>query len=271
MFFFIANILKSFIFCCRHATTIGLLCISAYCANSQSSAEIDKLLEQAENAQKSYFEMRAIELYKKVLAIDSLNFKALFNVAYLYSRLGWLEEGINEDKARRYYEQCLHYAKMGYRHYPNTFEGNLMMAGAIARYARFMDARGRVYAAWDIKKYADIALKLNPNNPEVNHLLAWWNFELTKPTWLERKLAQLFFGGIPKDASIDSAFAYLYKALKLNPNYMVYYHDLAVFFNHVGNRLKAIENLKKAISIKPTAPEEFQYLEMAKKKLAAWQ
>jgi tetratricopeptide (TPR) repeat protein len=244
-----------------------------YCISlvAQSKNDVSKLLEQAETAQKNYFESKAIVLYKKALAIDSLNFKALFNIAYLYSRQGWLEEGIDEVKTKKYYELCLHYAKIGYHHYPHTFEANLMMAGAIARYARFMDAKGRVHAAWDIKKYADIALKINPHNPEINHLLAWWNYELTKPTWLERKLAQLFFGGIPKGASMDSAFVFLNNALKTNPNYMVYYYDLAVFFNHVGNKLKAIENLKKAILIKPKAPEEFQYLELAKKKLAAWQ
>lgn len=249
----------------------SLLLGGHHLTTGQSSDEIDKLLQQAEQAQRNYFEMRAIELYKKILAIDSLHFKALFNVAYLYSRQGWLEEGINEEKTKRYYQQCLHYAKTGYRHYPHTFEANLMMAGALARYARFMDAKGRVQAAWEIKKYADVALRLNPDNPEVNHLMAWWNYELTKPTWLERKLAQLLFGGIPKDASMDSAFAYLYKALKIKPDYLVYYYDLAVFFNHIGNKLKAIEHLKKVLSLKPQAPEEFQYLEMAKRKLALWQ
>jgi len=236
---------------------------------SFASDTVSDLLQQAENAQKNYFETKAIELYKKVLAIDSINFKALFNVAFLYSRQGWLEEGINDEKSKNYYELCMKYAKQGYRHYPNTFEANLMMAGATARYAKYLDAKGRVHAAWDIKKYADIAYKLNPNQAEINHLLAWWNYELTKPTWLEKKLSAVFFGGLPKGATMDSAFAFLNKALKTNPNYMIYYYDLAVFFNHVGNKIKAIENLKKAITIKPKAPEEFQYLELSKKKLAA--
>jgi tetratricopeptide (TPR) repeat protein len=51
----------------------------------------------------------------------------------------------------------------------------------------------------------------------------------------------------------------------------VYYYDLAVFFNHVGNKVKAIEYLQKAINIKPKAPEEFQYLELSRKKLASLQ
>jgi tetratricopeptide (TPR) repeat protein len=256
----------------RHQLWAKRLLISLFLLISHltfANDAVSDLLQQAENAQKNYFETKAIELYKKVLAIDSVNFKALFNIAFLYSRQGWLEEGINEEKTKKNYELCMKYAQQGYRHYPNTFEANLMMAGATARYARFMDAKGRVHAAWDIKKYADIAYKLNPNQAEINHLLAWWNYELTKPTWLERKLSGLFFGGLPKGATMDNAFAFLNKALKTNPNYMIYYYDLAVFFNHVGNKIKAIENLKKAVTIKPKAPEEFQYLELSKKKLAA--
>jgi tetratricopeptide (TPR) repeat protein len=98
-------------------------------------------------------------------------------------------------------------------------------------------------------------------------LLAWWNYELTKPTWLERKLSQLLFGGLPKDASIDNAFKFLEKAMKINPNYLVYFYDMAVFFLHVGNKVKAIEYLNTAIKMKPDSPEEVQYLDLSKKKL----
>jgi tetratricopeptide (TPR) repeat protein len=265
MRFFVFVIKK---FSCRKA----LIILFIFSSNiSFALQDVNSLLQQAETAQKNYFETKAIELYKKVLAIDSVNFKAMFNIAYLYSRQGWLEEGVNETKAEQYYRLCMEYAKKGYRHYPNTFEANLMMAGATARLARFLDAKGRVHAAWDIKKYADIAYKLNPNQPEINHLMAWWNYELTKPTWLERKLSAVFFGGLPKGATMENAFAYLNKALVSNPTYMVYYYDLAVFFNHVGNKVKAIEYLQKAINIKPKAPEEFQYLELSRKKLASLQ
>lgn len=229
---------------------------------------VKALLEKAMAAQKKYQGTTAINLYKQVLKIDSLNFTALYNISYLYQHQGWLEEGINNEKSKQLYAEFSKYAKLAYKHYPNTFESNLLMAGALARMAKFLPAKERVQAAWDIKKYADIAYKLNPNHADVLHMMAWWNYELTKPTWLERKLSELLFGGLPKDASMQNAFSFLEKAMKVNPNYLVYFYDMAIFFLHVGNKVKAIEYLNIAINMEANSPEEVQYLDLSKKKLA---
>jgi tetratricopeptide (TPR) repeat protein len=237
--------------------------------NVFSNDTLKALLEKAMAAQKKYQETTAIDLYKKVLKIDSINFTALYNIAYIYQRQGWLEEGINNEKSKQLYTEFNKYALTAYRHYPETFEGNVLMAGAAARMARFLPAKERVHAAWDIKKFADIAYKLNPNHADVLHMLAWWNYELQKPTWLERKLSDLLFGGLPKGASMDNAFLYLQKAMKIKPDYLVYYYDMAVFYLQTGNTVKAKEYLNKAISMKPDSPEEVQYLDLSKKKLAS--
>ncbi len=237
--------------------------------NLFASDTIKDLLEKAMAAQKKYQEATAIDLYKKVLKTDSINFNALYNIAYIYQRQGWLEEGINNEKSKRLYTEFKKYALTAYRHYPETFEGNVLMAGASARMARYLPAKERVHAAWDIKKYADIAYKLNPNHADVLHMLAWWNYELQKPTWLERKLSDLLFGGLPKGASIENAFMFLQKAMKINPDYLVYFYDMAVFYLYVGDKVKAKEYLNKAISMKPDSPEEVQYLDLSKKKLAS--
>jgi tetratricopeptide (TPR) repeat protein len=250
--------------------TIGLLiALLFFTHNLFASDAVKELLDKAMVAQKKYQETTAIDLYKKVLKIDSINFTALYNIAYLYQRQGWLEEGVNNEKSKQLYTEFKKYALTAYRQYPETFEGNVLMAGAAARMARYLPAKERVHAAWDIKKYADIAYKLNPNHADVLHMLAWWNYELQKPTWLEKKLSDLLFGGLPKGASIENAFLYLQKAIKVNPNYLVYFYDMAVFYLHVGNTVKAKEYLNKAISMKPDSPEEVQYLDLSKKKLAS--
>lgn len=244
-------------------------CCLLFVFSAYGNDTIKTLLDKAMAAQKKYQETTAIDLYKQVLKIDSINFVALYNISYLYQRQGWLEEGVNNEKSKQLYTEFSKYAHTAYRHYPNTFEGNVLMAGASARMARFLPAKERVQAAWDIKKFTDIAYKLNPNHADVLHMMAWWNYELTKPTWLERKLSDLLFGGLPKDASMENAFKFLEKAMKVNPDYLVYFYDMAVFFLHVGDKVKAKEFLNAAIKMKPDSPEEVQYLDLSKKKLAA--
>lgn len=235
--------------------------------SAKSNDAVKALLDKAMAAQKKYQETTAIDIYKQALKIDSINFTALYNIAYLYQRQGWMEEGINNEKAKTLYTTFKKYADVLYRHYPNTFEANVVRAGAFARMARYQPAKERVLAAWEIKKYGEIAYKLNPTHPDVLHMLAWWNYELTKPTWIERKLSDLLFGGLPKGATMDNAFSFLKKAMQVKPNYIVFFYDMAVFFIHTGDELKAIENLKKAISMKANSPEEVQYIGLAKKKL----
>jgi len=237
--------------------------------SAKSNDAVKALLEKAQAAQKKYQETTAIDLYKQVLKLDSINFSALYNVAYLYQRQGWLEEGVNNEKAKSLYTTFKKYSDKLYRHYPNTFEGNVVKAGASARMARYQPAKERVLAAWDIKKYGEIAYKLNPTHPDVLHLMAWWNYELTKPTWIERKLSDLLFGGLPKGANMENAFTFLKKAMTMKPDYLVFYYDMAIFYIHSGDETKAKDNLKKAMSMKANSPEETQYIGLAKKKLAS--
>lgn len=145
--------------------------------------DVEAMLKEAKHAQDSYQDAKAVALFEKILLIDSLNMEALYNAGYIYSRLGWMEEDYNEELAKNYYLKCKYYADKVYKYYPNTFEANLLMAGAIARLTKYGSTKERVTGAWDIKKYADIAYKFRPEDPLLKHMLAWWNYELSKPTW----------------------------------------------------------------------------------------
>lgn len=235
--------------------------------SAKAQENIETLLKLGAQAQAKYQEITAIEYYKKILDIDSVHFKALYQIAYLYQRQGWLIEDFNEEKAKEYYTIFQGFADKMYRHYPNTYEGNVLKAGAAARMAQYLPAKERVQAAWDIHKYAQIAYKFNPKNHDVLHMLAWWNYELTRPTWLERKISLMLFGGLPTGASVEKAIYFLKQAMQAQPNYLVHFFDMAIFLLGDGQKEKAIEYLNIALTMKPNSPEEVQYLALAKKKL----
>ncbi|MDX2002400.1 MAG: hypothetical protein SFW35_08205 [Chitinophagales bacterium] len=242
---------------------LGTLGSASYSQTNKD--KVKQLLEQATKARETYKEDQAIQLYKQVLALEASNLDALYNVGLLISRKGWLLEDTNEPLAIQYHKEALEWAKKTYKLYPNTFEGNVCMAAAIGRLAKYYDTKERVQSAWDIKKYADAAAKYNPSHPGLKHLLAWWNFELSKPTWLERSMANMLFGGLPKGADVKRAIQYMQELIKLNPNYTVYSYDLAKFYEYVGDKVKAIQCLKHVIGLKPVTPEDAPYIEAAKR------
>lgn len=227
--------------------------------------DVQKWLNEAKTAQQEYNETKALDLYNKVLAVDANNLTAMFNTGYIYLRQGWMAEDDNELLAEQLYRKAKMLAEKTYALYPHTFEANLSMAGATARLARFLSAKERVYAAWDIKKYADSAAYYQPNSPDLKHLLAWWNYELTKPTWLERSLANMLFGGIPNNADMSKSVKLMQELISKRPDYTVYQYDLAIFYNYMGNKDKAIELLKNVLKLSPKVPEDHSYLKSAKK------
>lgn len=251
----------------RPLIALLLLLNCSICALAQTG-QVEQLLSEAETAQKAYQEEKAMTLYGKVLAIEPTNLKALFGKGYLLNRKGWmLEEEQNKDQAEVYYLQAYEMAQAAYKLYPNTYEANFAMAGAIGRMAQFLSPKERVQAAWDIKKYADMAKTFNPDVAELKHLLAWWNYELTKPTWLERSLADMFFGGIPDNADMQRSIDLMKELIAYRPDYTVYSYDLAVFYNYIGDKVSAIALLKKVMQLKPTVPEDETYIKASQRLL----
>lgn len=230
--------------------------------------DVEAMLKEAKHAQDSYQDAKAVALFEKILLIDSLNMEALYNAGYIYSRLGWMEEDYNEELAKNYYLKCKYYADKVYKYYPNTFEANLLMAGAIARLTKYGSTKERVTGAWDIKKYADIAYKFRPEDPLLKHMLAWWNYELSKPTWFERSMADMLFGGIPKGADINYAIKIMKELINKRPDYIVYRYDLALFYEYLGDKINARSWLESALKLTPKTPEELPYIPAGKKLLA---
>ena len=234
----------------------SILLLSALAWSCTFANTLDDLLAKAENAGRAYRDMEAINLYKQVLEIDSNNYKALWNISFHYQRAGALEE--NDEKKKDLLTNSISYAKKTFQKYPNLYHANLLMAGSIARMSEFMTTRDRVHAAWDIQKYADKAMSLNKNDPQVWYLLAWLNFELSKPTWLERSLAKMLFGGLPP-GSYEKAVQYLEKAIQLNSPSKMYLYDLATFYNHAGETEKAIELCRQSLNLNSSSPEDKLY------------
>jgi len=233
--------------------------------NVSFKGTVDDLLLKAENARKNFDDMDAINCYKQVLQLDSNNFQALWKISFVYQRTGWLESNI--ETKNKLFDNSLLYAKKLLEKYPATYEANIIMAGCLAWKSEFFTAREKVHAVRDIQKYGEAAFKLNPNDHQVWYLLGWLNFELSKATWVERSLANVLFGGLPKNMSLEKGIQYMEKAVELKPNYIVYIYDLATFYER-ANTATAIQLIKKALGINPVAPEDFIYLERCRNLLS---
>ncbi len=226
-----------------------------------NDATVNELLKKAEVARKSFKDFEAIQYYKQVLNLDSNNFQALWNISFVYQRSGWLEQ--DKGKKQSLIEKAISYSQKLIEKFPDTYEANVVYAGALARMTEFLPSKEKVNTARSIKEFGETAMRINPNDHQVWYLLGWLNFSMGKASWLERSLAGLLFGGLPKGMTIETGIEYLEKANELNRDCIVYLYDLATFYERT-NTATAIQVTKKALSILPKAPEDFIYLEKCK-------
>jgi tetratricopeptide (TPR) repeat protein len=233
---------------------LAFVCISFF----SFTGNVDDLLLKGENARQAFKDMDAIGYYKQILELDSNNFQALWKTSFVYQRIGWLEK--NSERKKQFFADAIRYANKLYAKYPGTYEANIVLAGSLARMSEFLSAKEKVHTARDIQRYGEMAMGLNPQDHQVWYLLGWLNFELAKANWMERSLAGVLFGGLPKDMTIEKGIRYLEKAIELHPDYIVYIYDLATFYEQT-NTATAIQLTRKALAINPVAPEDFIYLE----------
>src|ERR1051325_7524914 len=79
---------------------------------------IDDLLQKGGGGRKEFKDFDAITYYKQVLAIDSNNFQALWNISYTFQRTGWIEQ--DKTVKKQLYDSALFYGKKLYGKYPGT-------------------------------------------------------------------------------------------------------------------------------------------------------
>ncbi len=224
---------------------LGLFTLSA-------SAQPESLLNRADSLFSNYQEKAALEAYNKVLQEDSDNLEALWRTSLLYSRIG--NQLNSEDQKTEYYNFAKQRAEQALQEDSTNSQANFVMSVAMGRMALIVGARERVAASRDIKKYAERALRADSTNAGAWHVLGRWNMEISDLNFAERLAANVLFGGIPEGASNENAVEYIQRAIELNPNFALYYYDLAKAYEALGQEQQAIETCKEGLAQPTLAP-----------------
>jgi len=237
-----------------------ITCFFSIASFSQSMA--DKVLKEARSLNAQYKEVEALAKYKQVLGFDLNNYEAMWNCSLLSSKIGRREA--DKAKQKALYLIAKSYAEKALAINANDVQSNYAMAVAMGRIAQISETKDKIAAVRDIKKFADKAVELGPNNAAANHLLAMWNYEVSELNWVERQAADKFLGGLP-EASKEKALFYCKKALELDPDYILYQYDLGRIYKASGDKANAKVALTRVGTMKVVTPSDPDYVAEAKK------
>jgi tetratricopeptide (TPR) repeat protein len=208
---------------------------------------VDEMIDEAKQLEKQMKEVEALDKYKEVLKIKPDQLSALTAASELCSREGNRQKS-KEDKSR-YFNDAKSYAASALAQDANNADANYAMSVAMGRIALISGAKDKVAASKEVQKYAQLALKFNPNYAKAFHVLGKWNYEVANLSAFEKTAAKVLFGGVP-EGTLQEAINNYEKCRKLEPSFILNYYDLAKAYKQDEQQEKTIEVLKKAISLR---------------------
>ena len=228
------------------------------------SQNIAELLVKADRFEKQLNEEEAYSTYKEILKADPKHLKALTMCSELASRIG--KRQADKNKSIDFYNAAKIYAQRALNVDSTDAEANCSMAIAMGRMAMISGGKEKVVNVREIKRYADLALKYNPNSFKGWHILGKWNFEVSNLNAIEKAAVKILYGGVPK-ASIDDAIKYYEKAKSIEPSFILNLYELAKAYRKNKQDDKAIENINKLLKLPNKTAEDSLYKQESKKML----
>lgn len=151
---------------------------------------------------------------------------------------------------------------------PQNDEGYKWLAIALGTRAKDADLKTRVQLSRQVKENIDKALALNPRDDISLLVLSRWHYKVASLNSGARIWVRIAYGGLP-DASLAEAETLLRQAIAEHDR-ISHRYNLAKVYHRQGRRDAALDQLRMALTLPVTFPEEKETREKARRKLQKW-
>jgi FimV-like protein len=227
--------------------------------------DASQFIEMGDSAFAKFNNEAALKYYSEALAADSNNYQAAWKLSRAYVDVG---EDLKEKKQRNeYFQNGEKYARKAISIDSLGSKGHLYLSIALGRVALDAGKKEQVRLSKEVKAEVDKALKLDPNDDIAWHVLGRWNRKMATLGWIQRQFANIFLGGVPKDASLENAVKDFKKAIELNPGYIHHHLELGITYKDMGDKEKAKKQFEEVLSLPKSSADDDRYKEEAKEYL----
>jgi hypothetical protein len=218
-----------------------------FAAFNTRAQDINVLLKEADNLEKTQKDNDALEKYKLVLLQEPTHLKALVKSSELNVSLGGRQA--DKNNKRLYFETALAFANRAYQADSNQADASYAMAMASGKMTDVETENKKLVAyVRDVKKYTDKALAINPNHAKANYTMGKWNYEMANLSGLKKAAVKILYGGLP-EGTLELAIQYMEKCKSVDPYFVANYLDLAKAYKDDRKPAQAIETLTKLVKL----------------------
>jgi len=179
--------------------------------------------------------------------IDPQCYEATWKLARAYIDLG--EKLTDKEQRKKYYLKAHELAKKAVEIKPKAAKGHLYLSISLGRVALDAGGKEKVRLSKEIKSEVDKTLAIDPNDDIAWHVLALWNRNISTLSWIEKQFANIFLGGIPKEASVENAIECLKKAIQIKNGNINHHLELGITYEVLDNKDLAIKEYEKAMEL----------------------
>ncbi|MDA3615880.1 tetratricopeptide repeat protein [Polluticaenibacter yanchengensis] len=233
---------------------ITALSVAGFCYNQAKAQTTDELLSEAKKLEQKYKEKEALEVYKKVLAVDGNNVPALLKVSEIHAAMGMR---LTEP------EHQAPYYKAAKEAVDKAFLIDKLNSDVLAEmslvYSLNADIEKKKETTVDLikqsKAFADLAVAQNDKNPKAYYALGKWCYDMENRNKLIKAAVKVFYGSFDK-TNIDSTTAYLEKSITLDKYFAPGYYYLGKAYNYNRQYEKAVQVLQQLAKL-PTLTQYY--------------
>lgn len=227
--------------------------------------EIHTLMVKADSAYDAYDNKAALELYSKILELDEQNYEASWKLSRAYVDVG--ETFTNKEERKSYYLKGADHARKAVEIDSNGAKGHLYLSIAIGRVAIDAGSKEKIRLSKEIKAEVDKALAIDPNDDIAWHVLGRWHRKMATLNWVQKGFANLFLGGVPKEASVEKAAECFQKSIEINPYHINHHLELGITYQKLKQKEKAKTEFDKVIELPEADSDDAKHKKEAEKRL----
>ncbi len=208
-----------------------VVCLTVWCAAVPPAAAQDAAdhVAMGVGALEAHDLRTGLAHFEAGLALDSTDYQANWRAAMALLDLGeQIPDSVKSPERDSLYAQAETLARRAVTADSTRPEGHFALAAAVGRASLTMGTKERIRRAAVIRDEARRAIALDSTYDGAYHILGRWHAEIMRLSGFSRFFARSFLGaGIFKEASWDSASAYLEKAAALDPGRIYHRLELA--------------------------------------------
>lgn len=246
-----------------------LLCLFIIVSGKMYCQDVNVLLKQAINYEKTLKEDSAILKYKDVLAANAENIQALIKTSLLTTALGARQPDKFQQKEK--YEIAKTFADKALAIDSTNADANYAEGLADLKLSTVEpENKKMVVLLKESRLFAEKVLVANPAHGRANFLLGKWNFDIVNTAWTKKAAVKVLYGGIP-EATIDAALMLMEKCRVAEPYFVQNFLELGKAYKFNNNPSKAIEIFNQLVKLPNRTADDATWKAEGKRLLAEMQ